>query len=171
MFLRRVIWSESRAPVPGKLTRTSGSKWKHSSSAAALASISTSALGSSSGCINPSPDPRSRRSFPRPSRVVDGGSLRLAARCESRTLVSGHYINHLAGASADLGHRRADRPGHLPNDLGVVVDGVENTVEDPGDVVEAHLEQHLRLDALDRQLHAAERRVNADVQLQQVEDI
>lgn len=43
MFSRLVTWRESRLPIPGKRTRTSGRASKRSSSAAALATISMSA--------------------------------------------------------------------------------------------------------------------------------
>jgi hypothetical protein len=102
--------------------------------------------------------PRRRRS-PRLANLYDG-------RAGSRDV-----IDHVGGAGADFDHRLADRFGQLSYERGVVVDRRENAVNDPGDVVEARLEQYFRLDTLDRQLHTAERGVDAHVQIQEVEDI
>jgi hypothetical protein len=59
----------------------------------------------------------------------------------------------------------------LLDDLRVVVDRRQDAVDDPGDVVQAHLEQRVRLDTLDRQRDAPELGLDADVELEQLEDI
>jgi hypothetical protein len=69
------------------------------------------------------------------------------------------------GALADAFDRVAEVIGESLDELGVVVDGRQHSVEDPRHAVEVDLEQHLGLDALDRELHAAQRGVDADVEV------
>ena len=103
--------------------------------------------------------------------LADGGSPRLANLYDGRAGARDDVIDHVGGAGAEFDHRLADRLGQLSYERGVVVDRRENPVNDPGDVVEARLEQYFRLDTLDSQLHTAERGVDAHVQIQEVEDI
>ena len=75
--------------------------------------------------------------------------------------------HHVTGSSADV----LDRLTEAVDELRVAVDGGHDAIDDRGHVVEADLEQCLRLDALDVDLELAQVDVHSDVQGDQVENL
>jgi hypothetical protein len=81
------------------------------------------------------------------------------------------FSHQLARAFAYIRNSRAHAFDQLLDDLRVAVYGGENAVENGRDVVEAHLQEGLRLDALYNELDPAEEHVGSDRELHQVEHL
>src|SRR5512133_1803575 len=75
-------------------------------------------------------------------------------------------VDGLAGALAHLG----DGPAEALDQLGVAVEAGHQAIDDRADVVEPGLHDQLRLDALDVELDPAQVKVDAHVELDQVQD-
>lgn len=76
-----------------------------------------------------------------------------------------------SGARAELIERRADPIDEPQEKLRVVIDRRHHPIDDRREVVEADLQQRVRLDTFDPEVDAAELGVDADVELQKVEDL
>src|SRR5215218_3640595 len=101
-------------------------------------------------------------------RLARAGADVLQRRLRARTDLLGGVpglVHGLTGALADL----RDRSAESLHQLRVAIERRHQAIHDGGDVIEAGLEHHLRVDALDVELDPAEVEVHSDVQLDQVE--
>src|SRR4051812_42743439 len=97
---------------------------------------------------------------PLPSAPADVSERALGALPGALHDVAG-VAQQVVGAATDIAERLAD----ALEQLGVAVQRGQHAREDPRHVVQASLEQRLRLDALDLELHLAEPDCGADVEL------
>jgi hypothetical protein len=103
--------------------------------------------------------------------VLDRGTGPLADVLDGRTDALAELADSLPCTAANVLDGRTDALSDALEYLWISVDGGQYAIHDPRDVVEPHLEQRLRLYALDLEPHSANEDVCSNIQLQEIQHL